>query len=123
MDMAEIKNREGRSSRLTMEFMDNKRAIADLNAKQEKLKTKIDARMVFNNCKVLFYNGEYVQKADNPKVSIDVARFKSAVKGTEFMQCVKVDVAKARKVLSEGQVKQILITKSGDKFVTGSITE
>lgn len=123
MNMQDIKDKDGRMSRLTMEFMDNKREIAELNAKQEKLKVKMDARMVLNNCKVLFYNGEYVQKADNPKVSIDVARFKSAVKGKEFMSCIKVDVAKARKVLSEGQVEQILVSKSGNKFVTGAIVD
>jgi hypothetical protein len=123
MNMQEIENRKGRLSKLAQEFMDNKRAIADLNEVQNKLKVKIDNRMVMNNCKVLFYNGEYVQKADSPKVSIDVVKFKSATNGKEFMQCVKVDVAKARKVLSEGQVAQIMDTKSGNKLITGSIVE
>jgi hypothetical protein len=106
-----------------MEFNDNKRAIAELTQKQNRLKVKIDARMVKNNSRVLFYNSEYVEKCDNPKVSINVAKFKNATNKDEFMSCVKVDVAKARKVLSEGQVEQILDTKSGDKFVTGSIVE
>jgi hypothetical protein len=119
--MSEIKDCKGSRSTLAMAFMDNKREMAVLEAEQGKLKMKIDARMVLNNCKVLFYNGEYVQKADNPKVSIDVAKFKSATNAKEFMQCVKVDVKKARKVLSEGQVEQILITKSGDKFITGVV--
>jgi hypothetical protein len=123
MDMNEIKAREGHLSKLVAEFMDNKRAIAEYGVKQAVLKEKLEARMVINNSKVLFYNGEYIQRADNPKVSIDVAKFKGATNGREFMQCVKVDVAKARKVLSEGQVAQIMDTKSGSKLITGSIVE
>ncbi len=123
MDMNEIKAREGRLSKLVKQYMDNKAMIASYNAEQDKLKEKIEARMVINNSKVLFYNGDYIQKSPNPKVTIDVAKFKNAVNKAEFMQCVKVEVAKARKVLSEGQVAQIMDTKSGSKLVTGSIVE
>lgn len=121
MNMQEIKSREGRLSKLTQEFMNNKREIAELTEQQNKLKIKIDNRMVLNNCKVLFYNGEYVEKCDNPKVSINVAKFKNATNKEEFMSCITVSVAKARKVLSEGQVEQIIEKKSGNKLVTGSI--
>jgi hypothetical protein len=123
MNMKEIKNREGRMSKLVADFMDNKREISRLQAIDKELKTRVDNRMVMNNCKVLFYNGEYVEKCDNPKVSIDVARFKNATSKDEFMQCVKVDVAKARKVLLPNQVAQLLTVKSGDKLITGSIIE
>jgi len=123
MNKSELKERAGRLSRLTLEYMDNKRAISSLNAEQEKLKVKIDNKMVLNNCKVVFYGNEYIQKTDNPKVSINVAKFKSATNNKDFMSCLKVDVKKARKVLTEGQVKQIINTKSGDKFVTGVIEE
>jgi hypothetical protein len=102
MNKQELKSKEGRLSKLVQEFMDNKRAISDYNAKQAILKTKIEARMVVNNSKVLFYNDEYVQKCPNPTVSINVAKFKNATNGKEFMQCIKVD---------------------GSKLVTGSIVE
>jgi hypothetical protein len=123
MNMSDIKNRDGRLSKLVQTFMDNKRTIASYNEEQAKLKEKIDKRMVLNNCKILFYNGEYIQKADKPKVSIDVVKFKSATNNTEFMQCVKVDVAKARKVLASGQISQLLQVKSGDKLICGNIIE
>jgi hypothetical protein len=123
MNMSYIKNKDGRMSKLVQTFMDNKRTIASYNEEQAKLKEKIDKRMVLNNCKILFYNGEYVQKADKPKVSIDVAKFKSATNDTEFMQCVKVDVAKARKVLAPGQIAQLMQVKSGDKLICGNIIE
>jgi hypothetical protein len=123
MNKQELKLREGRLSKLVQDFMDNKRDIALLNSAQTILKAKIEARMVTNNSKVLFYNDEYVQKCPNPTVSINVAKFKNATNKDEFMQCIKVDVAKARKVLSEGQVEQIIDTKSGSKLVTGSIVE
>jgi hypothetical protein len=123
MNMSDIKNKDGRMSKLVQTFMDNKRIIASYNEDQEMLKEKIDKRMVFNGCKILFCGDEYIQKADNPKVSIDVVKFKNATSRVEFMQCVKVDVAKARKVLSKSQAKQLISTKSGDKFVTGTITE
>jgi hypothetical protein len=119
--MNDIKSRDGKNSKLVAEFMSLKRLIASLSKKQKEVGVKLDARMVSGNSKVLFYKNEYVQKSPNPTVSINVAKFKNATSKDEFMQCIKVEVAKARQVLSVGQVEQIIDTKSGSKFVTGNI--
>jgi hypothetical protein len=119
--MTNIKQQKGAKSKLVVDYMRVKGAIKTLENRRELLKAQIEDHMTDRKTDILWSGNEYVEQTESPTVTVDAMKFKKLVSEGVFLSSVGVAVGKAKKVLSESEMKRITVIKNNTKLITGII--